>query len=278
MKRLGLVASVASLSLLAIASPAAATVTVGQIDSGTPTSCSNSFEFVQRSTPDNSYVMPATGVITSWTHRSQSGLGQMPTLKIYRKVAEPARYQVVGHDSQPISQNTTKTFPASIPVKAGDLLGLTGAGGAVNIGCLIFGSSGNGEYGYFMGNLGDGASNDFLTGGGRLNVSATLQPTNTFTLGKVKRNEKKGTATLTAKVPNPGLLTGSGNGVKVASVARPSRTVSAPGNVKLKIRAKGQKKRQLDQTGKVKLGVNVTYTPTGGDPSTESKKVKLTKG
>ena len=31
------------------------------------------------------------------------------------------------------------------------------------------------------------------------------------------------------------------------------------------------------QTGKVKLNLAITYTPTGGDPSTQSVKVKLKK-
>ena len=42
-------------------------------------------------------------------------------------------------------------------------------------------------------------------------------------------------------------------------------------------KAKGKKKRKLNETGKVKLNVAVTYTPTGGDPSTQSVKVKLKK-
>ena len=43
------------------------------------------------------------------------------------------------------------------------------------------------------------------------------------------------------------------------------------------IKAKGKKKRKLNDTGKVTLNVAVTYTPTGGDPSTQSVKVKLKK-
>ena len=43
------------------------------------------------------------------------------------------------------------------------------------------------------------------------------------------------------------------------------------------IKAKGKKKRKLNETGKVKLNVAVSYTPSGGDPSTHSVKVKLKK-
>ncbi len=47
--------------------------------------------------------------------------------------------------------------------------------------------------------------------------------------------------------------------------------------MKLTIKAKGKKKGTLNETGKVKLRPKITYTPTGGDPSTQSVKVKLKK-
>ena len=105
-----------------------------------------------------------------------------------------------------------------------------------------------------------------------------VKPSNAVTLGAITRNKKKGTATLPVNVPNPGELTGSGNGVKASSAGRAviSKSVGA-GQAQLLIKAKGKKKKQLNQKGKVKLSVAVTYTPTGGDPSTQSVKVKLKK-
>jgi hypothetical protein len=47
--------------------------------------------------------------------------------------------------------------------------------------------------------------------------------------------------------------------------------------VKLTIKAKGKKKGTLNETGKVKVNPKITYTPTGGDPTTQSIKVKLKK-
>ena len=264
-----------ALAFAAAAAPAAGSVTVGQIAPGAITSCSNSFEWVQVSSPDNAYVIPAAGVITSWTHRSQTGNGQTPSLKLYRKVSEPASYQVVGRDGpEPIAATTTKTFPASVPVKAGDVLGITGAGGTANIGCEF---NGQGDNGFSMTNQADGGLVNFtLNPGHRINVSAVLNPTNTFTLGAVARNKKKGTATVAVTVPNPGVLTASGTGVKPAGAAE-RMTVTAPGEVKVRIRATGKKKRKLSRSGKTKLGVTLTYTPTGGDTTTQSVQVKLKK-
>jgi hypothetical protein len=110
-------------------------------------------------------------------------------------------------------------------------------------------------------------------------ASVFVKPSNAFTLGKVTRNKKMGTATLTATVPNPGELTGSGEGVKVAGAAGAviSKAVTAAGEVRLLIKAKGRKKRVLDNTGKVKLKITVTYTPTGGTPNSQQKMIKLIK-
>jgi hypothetical protein len=245
-------------------------VTVGQIAPGTITSCSNSFEFLEASTPDNSYAMPAAGTITSWTHHSQAGTGQTPTLKIFRKLSDPATYTVVGHDGpHPIAANTVATFPASIPVKAGDVLGITGAGGAVNIGCEF---SGPGEDAFRSGNLADDAFGDFTVGSmnRRINASAVLEPTNSFTVGGITRNKKNGTATLTLTFPNPGQLTASGAGVLAASV-------SVAGTAQLPISATGKKRKKLRSKGKATLSVALIYTPTGGDPSSQSVNVNLKK-
>lgn len=104
-----------------------------------------------------------------------------------------------------------------------------------------------------------------------------VKPSNAVTLGAITRNKKKGTATLTVNVPNHGELTGSGKDVNVTGAAVISRTVTAPGDVKLTILAKGKKLRKLKDTGRVDVTPRITYTPTGGDPSTQSRKLKLRK-
>jgi hypothetical protein len=103
-----------------------------------------------------------------------------------------------------------------------------------------------------------------------------VKPSNAFTLGRLQRNKRRGTATLTVNVPYPGELALSGNGVKTAGATR-AVAVSTPGNVELLIRAKGKKRRKLNETGKVKVRPKVTYTPTGGDPATQSQKLTLEK-
>jgi hypothetical protein len=106
---------------------------------------------------------------------------------------------------------------------------------------------------------------------------------NAFSFGKVKRNEKKGTATLAIDVPGPGTLSLIGDDVKTQrprAGATPSRAVAAAGTVKLKVKAKASALFKLRHTGKVKVKMRITYTPTGtltGEPNTQTKRVKLVK-
>ena len=105
-----------------------------------------------------------------------------------------------------------------------------------------------------------------------------VEPSNSFSVGAVKRNKKKGTATINLTLPNPGELTGSGKGVKASSAggAVISKPVGA-GQAQLLIKAKGKKKKKLNQKGKAKLSVAISFTPTGGQPNTQLVKVKLKK-
>ncbi len=283
LKRLGVAACLTALSLAASASSAAASVTIGQLAPANPpvTCVISPFDLVQPTVASgNSYTVPALPpasalVVSSWSHNAAAGAGQMLTMKVFRKVADPNTYQVVGHDGpRPLSASALNTFPASIAVKAGDVLGLNDVNASTVSNACLFATDPGESHLEVFGDLADGASADFGAGDPalRINATAVVEPTNTFTLGAITRNKKKGTATLMANVPNPGELALSGNGVKSAGGA-----VNAPGAAELMIRAKGKKKRKLNETGKVKLKPKVTYTPTGGDPSTQSIKVKLTK-
>ena len=97
-------------------------------------------------------------------------------------------------------------------------------------------------------------------------------PSNDFSLGDVKRNKKKGTAELAVEVPGPGSLVLAGGKVK-----GDEETAEAAGGETLTIKASGKAKQMLSDVGKAKVGVEVTYTPTGGLANTKSTKVKLKK-
>jgi hypothetical protein len=266
-------------ALAASASPAAGSVTIGQLAPSQPVDdCPGvSVDRLQPTvTSGNTYVVPGNGTISSWSTNFAAG-NQTMRMEIFRQVAG-LRYKVVAHDGpRPLTGGALNTFPASIQVRPGDVLGLHHSQGMFTI-CPYFFAPGD-QILSKNGNLADGEEDDFAVYpvDRRLNITAVFVPSNSFTLGGITRNKKKGTATLTVNVPNPGELTGSGNGVSAAGAAVISKTVAA-GSATLLIKAKGKKqKKKLNRKGKVKVNVAITYTPTGGDPSIQSTKMKLKK-
>ena len=269
----GLVASLVALSLLSSASTAGAAVTIGQTAPPGPATqiCPTAYDQLNPTvTSGNSYVSPVSGTITSWSTQEPSG-GQT-AMKVFRPLGG-LNYMVVGQEGPHNLAPGLNTFPASVAVKAGDVLGSNGAGGAA----CAFAVPGE-TYLYLAGNLAVGAQGTWFSDtDARINISAVVNPTNTFTPAGTTRNKKNGTATLSFDLPNPGELTGTGKGAKVSSAgALTSKSVPA-GKATLKVKAKGKNKRTLDETGKVKLKLSITYKPTGGDESTQKVKVKLLK-
>jgi hypothetical protein len=271
---------VAALSLAASASPATASVTVGQTAQSPPVSSStgNSFDLLQATVASgNSYVVPATGTLTSWSTYANAG-GGMLAMKIYRPLGG-STYMAVAHDGpRPLIPSMLNTFTGlSVQVKAGDVLGDGTPSAAGGPSAIFLGAPG--DQNLFRTTLADGAQGAFADDDPdyRVNASAVINPANSFTPGAVTRNKKKGTATLAFNLPNPGDFSGSGQGAQVASTAAVTSKAVPAGIATLVVKAKGKKKRKLNETGKVKLNLAVTYTPTGGDPSTQSVKVKLKK-
>jgi hypothetical protein len=281
MRRISLASALAVL-LTASASPTAGAVTIGE--TFTPNAaCGDGLTRIQTTFPGTQYVVPSTGGIVDWTLTSWSFEADAAPPQLKFKVARAAPgadlttdadLTIVGESGVVTpAPNTLNTFPVQIPVKPGDLIGTY---------TQTLGNCRRTQAGYsFLFDPTDvppGTTTSFEPTGNptpQLDVSAVVTPTNTFTLGAITRNKKKGIATITATVPNPGELTASGKGVK-AGAATISKAVGA-GTAKLKIRAKGKKKATLNDTGKVKVKPKITFTPTGGDPRTQSLKLKLKK-
>jgi hypothetical protein len=260
------------------ASSAVASVTIGQVGDTIGTGCASGVEWVQPTViSGNTYVVPGAGTITSWTTFGGTGSPGQLTMKIFRAVAgQPGFYQVVGHDGPRTAVAGNNTFPADIAVKPGDLLGFH----SETSNCYIFTALADTRL-YFFGDLADGQSGGPFgsEGGSRLDIQAAFVPDNSFSVTSTMRNKNKGTATLSLSLPNPGDLIGSGNGANVASAsgrAVISKSVPA-GPAQLLIKAKGKKRKKLNETGKVKLNVAISYTPAGGDLSVQSLTLKLKK-
>jgi hypothetical protein len=234
--------------------------------------------------PGRQLVSPSTGMITAWDLRVGAGT-ETQSLRI--RVVRPSGggFTVVSSSPLQLIPNGAGTyeFPAQLAIDSGDQI------------ALEYGHEGNGAFIYHRashaGAAWEGLGPNPVADGGmtgvvsmgvvdeELTYNAVLVPTSTFSLGAVTRHKKKGTATIDVGVPNAGELSASGIGARVLRVAgaRLSESVD-PGTVQFQVRATGKRKRKLRRTGRAKLRLTFTYTPTGGDPSTQSLKVKLKKG
>jgi glucose/arabinose dehydrogenase len=97
-------------------------------------------------------------------------------------------------------------------------------------------------------------------------------PQGSFELRKGERNRKRGTAKLKVEVPGPGRLDLAGK--KVKSV---TKEVSQAGTVEMPVKPNSKTKKKLKNTGRAKVTVEVTFTPTEGDPASETGSLKLVK-
>jgi hypothetical protein len=273
----GLAAALLSLTPAA----AVASVSLGQLAATPGTgNCSPTIDRVQATvTGGTGYVVPGGGTITSWSTNAGHGTGQQLTFKIFRPVEPGNEYKAVAHDTRDLTESQLNEFTTSIPVKAGDVLGLNQPEGVTETFCdFIVG--GEESYPFFYGNLADGQKAAFSGTQDleRLNVSAVLTPSNAVDLGVVKKNTHKGTAKLNATVPGPGELTAEGKHVKVSVTGDlVAKEITGPGKVKLSVKASGKGVKQLNHTGKLGVDLQVTYTPGGGTEKTETKHFSLKK-
>jgi hypothetical protein len=282
---------------LASSSASAATVTIGQINpfANPVTDCNSSpFDNFQPTvTSGPTYVVPPGGAkVISWTVNAGTmgaGSGQQLEMKFFRKVADPATYKVVGQDGPRLLAQGLNNFSTNLAVQPGDVLGLNDINASISAReACEFGQPGD-SYLSAPGNLnqGDPPKNFAPDPDERLSIQAVVQlapgasPTgaSAFSFGKTKDNHKNGTATITVDVPGPGTVGLTGKGVKTERIAGAvaSKTVSQAGAVKLLVKPKGKTKHKLAKTGKAKVKVNVTYTPSGGNAAAQSERVKLIK-
>jgi hypothetical protein len=95
-------------------------------------------------------------------------------------------------------------------------------------------------------------------------------PSNRFTLGRLKLVPRKGTATLSVALPGAGSVSLGGKGIKPVSTRVAEATTA-----KLSVRLTGKAKVALRRTGKATVLAEVTFTPSGGAPSAQARKLRL---
>jgi ABC-type phosphate transport system substrate-binding protein len=163
---------------------------------------------------------------------------------------------------------------ASLPTAPVNILAIAEAGAAA-IGWDK--SSGGGG-----GGGGGGGSTPPPSGGGST-PPPVVKPPNGFTLPRKSISSKTGGATISVKLPGPGQfeLVGTAKvGKKQIKVGRTVLSASKAGTFSLQLKPSAAAKQQLRKKGSLKVSLELTFTPTGGDEksSTSSIVLKLKKG
>lgn len=96
-------------------------------------------------------------------------------------------------------------------------------------------------------------------------------PSNLFTFGAQKLDQRRGTASLPVNVPGPGLLSLKGT----KTVRTMTLNVPKAGVYPLAIKTRGKALKRLRSKRKIEVDAEVHFTPTGGTGGYASKRVTL---
>lgn len=99
---------------------------------------------------------------------------------------------------------------------------------------------------------------------------AATPPTYAITLSRAVADPKRGTSKLSVTVPGAGHLALTGTKVIATSV-----DTDAAGTVDLTIRPNAKQRRALHRRGKLRVGVKISFTPTGGTTASSWRSVLL---
>jgi hypothetical protein len=117
--------------LLGLIAPGAraATVTLGQLFTPTGADSCTDTELQTAAAAGTSYVVSAPGVITSWSFHTDATTPTGLKFKVGRNDIGTS-YTIVGEATAGAeTPNAVNTYPASIPVRAGDMIGIFGGDG-----------------------------------------------------------------------------------------------------------------------------------------------------
>ena len=223
--------------------------------------------------PATRMTSPVNGAVVSWNVRGSSAAGGPHVLTL--RVLQPSGTGFIGAGSSSsitiptVAGDVMRSFGTSIPIRIGDQIGIGATPGTV----VPYASSGGPATFKTFNTFADGSPSGAPIGGGgglEPQFNAVVAPTNTVVLSAITRHKKKGTASLTATLPNPGTLAVKGKLVKLQTL-----DASAAGNLALTLRPSRQGKKKLKRRGKASGKVAFTFTPSFGDPATRKTSVKL---
>jgi hypothetical protein len=260
--------------------------------------CTGGVTYLQRALPGRPLLAPTSGVVTRWNVRDSGG-----TLRL--RIVDP----LVGTDYFFLRSSATETgdgpgtgaqsFPARLRITAGDGLAIFCDGPSG----IRFQDGLGGTYLYssFFPSPADGAP---ATGsnamGNEIFFNAEIEPDidddvygdetqdkclgtagsfdgcpNTVTIDGLRQQKSKPKVKLTVTVPGPGTLVVGPAGKQSIRPQTRTLTANTKQQVALILNLTKSARRKLAEKGKLKVRMELAYTPPGGSAGSQPGKVKL---
>jgi hypothetical protein len=231
-------------------------------------------------------VSPVNGTVVTW--RIRVSYDTAPTaLRVITRL--PGNFAVGAGTSAAVvpALGATSAFPTQLPIATGQSIGVDCCQGGEAIGV----TGGSGTLDTWLPALPDGGAPQHTfqfspTSPYELAINADIEPTSAFRISQVKPG-KGGKVTVTATLPNPGTLvagdqrdaglaTAAAGKKKAKNLKRASLPVGVAGQtIRLLVKPTKRAHTLLAEKGRLKAGLKVVFTPTGGTASTQLLKVKL---
>jgi hypothetical protein len=214
--------------------------------------------------PGRMVTSPVNGVVTSWSARWQSG-AQSARFQVLRPLGGTSALFVNSGSTQLNPPPGIGAFATSQPISIGDRIGIDD----VNV------------YVYAQDPIPGAVLDVWVTQADgatapaagtvqhrELLMNATIEPTTDFSFTTEAR--KKGMATVTVSVPNPGTLSVTSGRTKIATA-----TANAPGDLVLNLRPTKKTRKKLQHKSKLKTALHIAYAASFATPITKSATLEL---
>ncbi len=213
-------------------------------------------------------VSPVNGRVSAWLYRAAGSAAALISLRVLHPNGGLSLTGAGTSSSVPVVGGVQGQFGTNLPIGIGDAIGVNANGAEIVATGVLAATQGS----WTLPPLADGGTRNATVGAdAETEVQAIIQPTNTVSFGAIRRNKRKGTASVRIEVPNAGTLKYSGVGV----VGSGPGSIDAPGEILISVKARHKKLKRLKKKGSAWVSPQVTFAPIAGDAGTTIGKLKL---